>query len=174
MMSQDGWQARFLDADALSDVDAKVMDALLVPRLPRFMVVDYADTRREVVEALLRRALDKKSGQPVRLVLLARGASDWWRQLLARRYEYQELPGAAGDSYPVLPLAVDEEARKRVFDAAVEAFARTLEGEPPTQRPPDLSGKHFQRVLFLHMSALALGSVCKVMRDGYTSSHETK
>ncbi|HKZ55991.1 MAG TPA: toll/interleukin-1 receptor domain-containing protein [Anaerolineales bacterium] len=157
-MRERGWDARFLDSKALEEsvsAEPEILDQLFLPRLPRLLVMDYAETRRRQLEALLDRGLRKDAGQPVRLILLARTAADWWRELLASRYEYQELLGSSAEPVAVPPLTPDLPARQRVFDAAVTAMAQVLGTKGPPASPPDLSRETFGRVLFLHMAALA-------------------
>ena len=57
------------------------LDGLLDGDLPLLLVVDYAETRRDRVAPILRRLRLHRPNAPVRLVLVAREASDWWAEL---------------------------------------------------------------------------------------------
>ena len=126
---------------------------------PRLIVIDYAETRLAVVQPLLyKMGIDPHGGgPPVRLLLLARRAGDWWvglRSGTAGR-EIEDLL-ARSQPHPVTPLVPAAENRRQVFAAALAAFAEeTGKAVPAAPSVPDLKEKGFERVLYLHMAALA-------------------
>ncbi len=120
-------RAAFVSRDARGEADA---DA----RLRRFfeaqgpagalLVLDYAETRVDDVERVARMALACSPGKPVRLLLLARHAGEWWETL---RYEsrdveliFEAVPHAR------LGAALRPERREVFFSRAAAAFAAGL------------------------------------------------
>lgn len=147
-----GWRTGFLRQD-VSQVDAAHL-AHLGREVPGVLaVVDYCETRQQAVGRLVDAAL--RSGTNTRIVLLARAAADWWHQL-------RQLPDTLGDFlngpgvtvHDVPPLAPDLVRRKEVTDLARHTFAEVL-GRPVPAGDGDLSADAYDRVLFLHLHALA-------------------
>ena len=64
-------------------------------RKPLLAVVDYAETRPEQTAELILSALDQPGHTPVRLLLIARSAGDWWDRL---RTSTAELEMALADA----------------------------------------------------------------------------
>lgn len=153
-----GWIAGFLR----SQDDSPPVEKLFGGVAPRLLVVDYAETRRRQVEALLR-ALDGHTTPRVRLVLLARKAGGWWEEL-------REAGGAVGhvilSSPPprgLAPLAETRQRQDASFEEAAHAFAETAQGfaavedeweVPADLEPPELDEELRERALYLHMAAL--------------------
>jgi hypothetical protein len=157
-LRRSGWDARFLDCNALESIataEPELLEALFAPRLPRPIVMDYSETRRSLIKAFLDCGLRKQTGQPIRLILVARSATEWWGELLGSRYEYHELLGTHAVPIEVAPLAADVDHRYEIFRLAVEAYSDALKVARPEVTPPDLSRDHFDRVLFLHLASLA-------------------
>lgn len=127
------------------------------------IVVDYCETRQSVVADLIGAALTTSAN--VRVVLLARAAADWWHQL-------RRLPDAVGDFLNgpavtvqrLFPLAPDSTSRKEVAELAADTFARLLE-RPQPGVGGDLTADVYDRVLFLHLRALA--AVDGTTADGF-------
>lgn len=84
------------------------------------LVLDYAETRAADIERVTKAAQQAQAGGPVRLLLLARGAGDWWKELRADSrsvqlvFEAEPLTGHAAD----VPAA----DRERFFKTAASAF----------------------------------------------------
>lgn len=145
-----GWRAGFLRPDVTAIEPGHL--AHLGKDVPGVLaVVDYAETRQEVVGRLVDAAL----AAGVRVVLLARAAADWW-------YQLRQLPDVLGDFlngpavsvHEVPPLAPDPVARKEVAERAAATFAGVL-GRPVPALAADLTSDAYDRVLFLHLRALA-------------------
>jgi nucleoside phosphorylase len=124
---------------------------------PVLVVIDYAESRADL-EALLERvaafAAPAGSRRRVRVLLLARSDGDWWAALLRRRPAISAL---LGDREPVKlsPLAATAAEREAVFVAASMTFG-AVQRRPPVLHPPiKLDDARFERVLYLHMAALA-------------------
>jgi tetratricopeptide (TPR) repeat protein len=150
-----GWHAGFLRPDRT----AKVLDPLLDGVAPRLVVIDYAETRLAVVEPLLLKIglAVEKGGPKLRLILLARRKGDWWANLTRQGREVEDLLAGSPAPLPITPsVPNDADERKHVFQAAVEGFSRQIGTKPPRGfQAPDLSRKEFERILYLHMAALA-------------------
>ena len=162
-LEDEGWETGFLDAESFNEalVSApQIIDKLFFPRISRLIVIDYAETRRFQVEALLRRATDKKAGKQIRLVLIARSASDWWTELGKSQFELQQLRINSPEPLLLPPLADRDISRQAVFERALASFASRLGVQPETEPIPDLSKDVFRNVLFIHLAALssALGT----------------
>ncbi len=154
-LAEQNWRAGFLKAEA-DGSDPATWDALLRPeRL--LLVIDYAETRRDAVTALLNRAdAMVQRGSTLRLVLLARGTGDWWQELGDAGGGVGDLVrGPASHHTEIAPLTMEPDRRRVYFDEARQAFAELLEVEGPFADPPDLSQGHFERALYLHLAALA-------------------
>ncbi|MGW5351440.1 hypothetical protein ACWERV_13120 [Streptomyces sp. NPDC004031] len=83
--------------------------------VPTLLVVDYAESRAEQIAALV--TAGGISDVPLRVLLLARAAGDWWRQLLAAtpgltadRVPEPERLGGLADDDDTAPAALWEDA----------------------------------------------------------------
>jgi tetratricopeptide (TPR) repeat protein len=174
-----GWHAGFLRTDRKKEE----LDPLLEGVAPRLIVIDYAETRLAVAEPLLyKMGIDPHRGGPqVRLLLLARRAGDWWTRLTIGKEgrEIEDLLARSPQPHPVAPLVPVAQERRKAYDTAVTAFALEL-GKPVPAAPPapDLEKKDFERVLYLHMAALAavdgrsIGSAAETLAQ--TLNHERR
>ena len=78
------WCKGFLVSNLKIDQLKKHFSELLARHSKLLVVVDYAETRRNEVAALVEMAqasILKNTGQHLRLVLLARDAGDWWERM---------------------------------------------------------------------------------------------
>jgi hypothetical protein len=151
------WRAGFLD-DQAAGAPAATWSTLVNHPDPLFLVIDYAETRRAELAAVLREAFKVGDDRRVRIVLMARGADDWWEQLKTEREGVRELlSGPATQWFSLGPLALTPEDRAESYRLALRTFADRLKPEksPSDDPPEDLGSKIFERVLLLHMSALA-------------------
>jgi hypothetical protein len=117
-------------------------------------VIDYAEGRGDQVAGLVDALLGAERSGPVRLLLLARAAGDWWAELRSstRRLEHA-LEGAVEAELP--PLEDTLEGRQQAYAASAVAFAQQLGRQAPDVPVPDLSEAQYGSVLQLHMAALA-------------------
>jgi hypothetical protein len=151
------WRAGFLD-DRATRAPAATWRNLVNHPDSLFLVVDYAETRRAELIALLREAFATDNDCRIRIVLLARAAGDWWDQLKAERKGVDDLlTGPATQWFSLGPLTLTTEDRCQSFRMALNTFTDRLKPErpPSDDTPEDLDSKLFERVLLLHMSALA-------------------
>jgi hypothetical protein len=113
------------------------------------LVVDYAETRIGLGELLGAVAVD---GGPVRALLVARSAGEWWDRLGGGEPAVQELLAGAGSGEP-LPVAVSGElSNAELVAAAVPVFAAALGVAAPSSVVVEPPGA--VPVLDLHAAAL--------------------
>ena len=167
-----GWTAGFLHADIAGDWFARLVGL----GTPISVVIDYAENRidlRQLLGPVLRYASAGGVKTQVRILLLARGAEDWWRALIASDEPLcrflTEVPPA-----PLRPLADGPGVRAEVFREAVARFAARRGRTAPTLSI-DLADPIFERVLYIHMAALAAveGLDLHMPRPGRKAGEET-
>jgi len=150
-LSKEGWWTGFL----LKSVDLTRFEELLsaAPRL--LVVIDYAESRQSLsalLQLVARRRNTRHEGR-LRLVLLARTAGEWWRELRASEGPVKDL---LSDRPPLdlASLVAEGPERARIFEEALQQFAR-LRGVAPQQGIPKLEDRRYERILYVHMAALA-------------------
>ncbi|MFE7792518.1 tetratricopeptide repeat protein [Streptomyces sp. NPDC057460] len=88
---QERWAILWLRADAPNGS----LDMVASAAAPVLIVVDYAETRTvqlaDLCQALARHGIGRGAGTPVKVLLLARTAGDWWQTLQARTSAVEEL-----------------------------------------------------------------------------------
>ena len=168
---KEDWFAGFLPADFDGDDVERDLPALLDAGRDCLFVIDYAETRADVVVTLARQLLiaverNVKAAAPrrrFRIVMLAREGGDWFHQLAERATRASDealkalLTAGSTKSGPhrmsFRPMAPSE--RRQIFEDALQAFA-TRTGLPAKHvNPPDLAIERFDRVLMIQMAALA-------------------
>ena len=140
-----GWDAGLADDTRR---DGAATDRLARPTLP---VVDDADLRTGLISALVDYLRWDDAGPPVRLLLLARAAGDWWDRLIRQ----QEL----ADAYTVLDLdrhPVPLAGRAEHFRRASAAFAAYggLGTRPTDTASAELADPAYAEPLPIHIAAL--------------------
>jgi hypothetical protein len=170
-LAKEGWFAGFLPAGLDKDDVERELHALLEPGRDCLVVIDYAETRADVVVALARQLLIEverlvKVEAPrcrFRIVMLAREGGDWFNQLAERATRSSDealkalLTAGATKSGPhrmsVRPIAVNE--RRQIFQSALNAFAAKTGQIADSVIEPNLDEARFERVLMIQMAALA-------------------
>ncbi len=153
-LQSDGWATGFLAPDP-SRTPEDVWQDLRALDKPTLIVVDYAESRHEILVPLFRRMYQAAGGR-IRLILLARGALDWWQQLQREGDGVGELlSGPATRWFSLRPLAMTPEERLASYRTAATTFAQHLSLPEPNGEPAGLEARHYERVLLLHMRALA-------------------
>lgn len=148
-----GWRAGFLDIRSNS-LPLELLATLFAAK-DTLVVVDYAETRRSELEALLNGAFAAKETSRIRVVLLARSAGDWWDALAASGGGAGEfVAGPAAAWVPLRPLAAGRLERETSYQFAHNHFAQTLGRPRQSSVPDDLDNDFYDTVLILHMRAL--------------------
>ncbi|MFF4795443.1 hypothetical protein ACFY2M_38290 [Streptomyces sp. NPDC001276] len=138
--------------------------ALAELRVPTLLVVDYAETRPDQVGELIVAARRHRATVPLRLLLLARSAGEWWEELARSSRELHTVVREA--PVDVLgPLDDTADERRLAFREAWEDLATRLRDLKPDRPgmaippcpppPPSLSSKRYGSPLTLQMEALA-------------------
>ena len=155
---QAGWTAGFV----ASDPPGQPLDFVSIADAaePVLLVLDYAETRTDQITRLVSVLQAATDSAPVRLLLLARGAGDWWEQL--RRRCPDPFGAAAVLTLPTLDDSLA--ARQESFDIAVDSFVpaladvdRTIPWQDVAESvvtPDDLDADRYGAPLTLQMSAL--------------------
>jgi tetratricopeptide (TPR) repeat protein/nucleoside phosphorylase len=156
------WVGRRLDRHdvagfLVANPDSRWLEKLCSLGSPVQVVIDYAETRSDLAALLERVAAFAAVSGPhrrVRILILARNDGDWWTEL----QRHSSMLGALLDddvSMKLPPLAATTTERERVFCEAAAAFATIQHRAWTAVKLRDLSDARFERVLYLHMAALA-------------------
>lgn len=173
-LRQQGWMAGFLDRpheqlDATLKQRWQALDQLIAHGEDEglIIVLDYAEGRQDEVRQIAERlsARPESDTRPIRLVLLARSAGEWWTTLHDDTPEVQRVFRGTGSSPDVaaLPSISRGQQRLDLFDASLKAFAPLLSAqghvlpadEPSQERCRRIeSGVGYSRPLAIQMEAL--------------------
>lgn len=173
-LREQGWTAGFLDRSH-EDVEAtlkqrwQALDQLIShgDYAGLLLVLDYAEGRQQELVCLAQRLAERPEAdiRPIRLVLLARSAGEWWERLTDEQPELDRitrLRNGAPDAL-ALPTIPSADQRLALFADAREAFSRVLEsqgyrlpsGAPSAERRRRIrDNSDFQRPLAVQMEAL--------------------
>ncbi len=161
-MRERGWVVGHLGANVTVEQARLVIDQVQHPLL---VVVDYAETRPKVVTELIAAAAAHQEA-PVRILLLARSAGDWWTSVRSHG-------GMVTDTAIVEelgPVEEDHHSRPELYRSAATCFSRHLDqltiGSiawnlivstlPMTDQDlAALGDDRYTSVLSVHMAALA-------------------
>jgi tetratricopeptide (TPR) repeat protein len=138
---------------------------------PVLLVVDYAETRSGL-QGLLTEVVNRTDGPDMRVLLLARSAGEWWRQLIVNS-EFRLREALAMVQPVALGAVSDHSNQQEIYHDALKAFARRLGVECPDVRltlvDPDavVLVVHAAALLEVldHSSAAQAGSVLGSMQD---------
>jgi hypothetical protein len=160
---QAGWVAGPLDTDPGNPAGGagEVGLSALAAWPGRLMVVvDYAETRPELVTGLLKRLLRRRDGSACRVVLVVRqgGSRAQITELFATGTARDDLvPLFRRAEFAGLGRGERELDRTTLFDTAAAAFGTRFGRPAPTGRP-DLRGEVFERPLLVLAAALLIVS----------------
>ncbi|MFD9004133.1 tetratricopeptide repeat protein [Streptomyces sp. NPDC059582] len=157
----DRWATLWLRADA----PAAELTVLAEAAVPALVVVDYAETRLAQLADLLRALARHDGGAPMKVLLLARTAEDWWENLQTGTSVAEQLLDGAPVS-ALDPLEPDSGDRAGAYRQAADSFAAVLRQVRGWQHHPwpalaaDLALPTLEDVglataLTLHMTVLA-------------------
>ncbi|MFJ2033655.1 tetratricopeptide repeat protein [Streptosporangium sp. NPDC087985] len=126
-----GWAVVWLDARA----PAADLEALKDAAAPLLIVVDYAEARTAQLAAVLEACARHRGATPVKVLLLARTAGSWWRELSEESALAETLlDGAVVVHLPL--LEPDPGIRTDAYREALTAFASALAALPSWQDHP--------------------------------------
>jgi hypothetical protein len=154
------WRAGFLHRET-PVAPSWELDGLVEGNEPLLLVVDYAETKRDVLVPVLRRLSLDHASPSTRVILVARAATGWLADLRRADPKLQELLDETTVEVEALaPIALPVEERGPILEAAAAAYAERLPADEVRERQPsaaeiDLSAHHFADALFLHIAALA-------------------
>ena len=121
-----GWRTGFLHREVPVKPSWE-LDGLLAGEQPLLLVVDYAETKRDVLVPVLRRLAMAPASTRARVVLLAREVSDWWTALQEADPKLQELlDNSLVPIERLAPIAEPLDQRPGILLAAAKAFAKKL------------------------------------------------
>ena len=152
-MREAGWRCVYIGPGQERDIVATVRSATSRATL---LVIDYAETRPGLEELLRAVTADRAEGalSPLRVLLLARSAGQWWERLGANEPALRDLLDAARRRDISLgPALADDLTDEMLIRQAVPAFAREL-GVPAPEQMQIVSVAGRARVLELHAAAL--------------------
>jgi tetratricopeptide (TPR) repeat protein len=166
LLADERWACVWLRHDAVDG-----LDVLAEAAVPLLLVVDYAETRGggatgdlDQLSAVLRACARHDGSTPLRVLLLARTAGDWWQRLrVGDRVAEELLAGAPTTALPV--LEPEPAGQQAAYRQAVADLTGRLPGLPgladrdwsglAATLPPPRPGGAAPTVLALHMTALA-------------------
>lgn len=154
-----GVRAGMLDA-TLPSSSPELWDAIVAWDQPMLAIIDYAETRRghvvALVAALIRR-LDEDRPPARRVVLIARAADEWWSQLRGEAGGVGDVfAGPQGSVHKLGSVSAGAADRVASFDAAARHFASKLgQRNPESRTESSLDGEEYATTLLLHTAALA-------------------
>ncbi len=139
-------------------------------REPMLIVIDYAETQRADLPGLLGAMINagRNGHPPLRLLLLARSAGDWWTELKTTHNEVNELlqSSRATKRLRLGSVTKDETETQTTYKQALEAFANELKSSYDiTNDTPTIASS--REILVTHAQALL-----KVLGDGETPNDE--
>jgi hypothetical protein len=154
-----GIRTGMLDRDLPSE-PTDLWDSIVSHSEPTLVVIDYAETRRGQVVAILAalvRRYQEGGLSPWRVVLIARAADEWWSRLRQEAAGVGELlRGPQGSVHRLGSAADTSEDRLTLFGAAATHFAAKLGMEAPAAPALGaLDGEEYETTLLLQTAALA-------------------
>jgi len=134
-----------------SDTDQCVNWLSARANLPSLLVIDYAETAVDQVAEILR-VVARRRLTATRILLLARGAGDWWAQLKRKGAGVGDL--LTGEPEGLEPLAMNIGQARESYELAVSAFADRFQVARPESAAEVFDSPEDKRALILHMKAL--------------------
>jgi tetratricopeptide (TPR) repeat protein len=157
-----GGSAGFLETDATPER----VERLAALTGPLLVVVDEAHARIDLVARLLVKLAAAPPQSPLRILLLARDDGEWWETLLPARLADSVGAAWACETATVHRLGRATEDRESAFRAAAQAFGPRIGRSAEDLPAPDLTGAHFEQILFVHLAALSrLEGESSLLRD---------
>lgn len=155
ILREHGWNSGFLSYKTFVR-DEQQWERLLADELPLLLVFDYIEHHVDELAWLTPFLAERNRTSPIRLLLLARDAGDWWTLFRSKPKIGDILSPVTSYSYPLGALTTAGPMRTKLWSDAASEFASRL-GKIGTVRPPssDLNDELFDKALLLFMDALA-------------------
>ncbi|MGW2219454.1 trypsin-like peptidase domain-containing protein [Nonomuraea sp. NPDC001684] len=162
-LRREGWVTGQVVAESAAVLPEEPLSRLRACDLPLLLVVDYAETRPDVVRRLIEN-VGVDDGSAVRVLMLARSAGQWWQRLTAKS-DLMEYALELAELHPLTGLPTWTGARETAFREAVVDIAAQLHRVSGLQETcwtdlaaqvalPDLGGPGYGSLMRLHLSAL--------------------
>jgi tetratricopeptide (TPR) repeat protein len=150
IMREKSWTCGLVAVD--TDI-AYISEFLNRLRVPTLLIVDYAEVRPRQVVELIRAGTSRRIETPLRILLIARSAGDWWELITksdlrktARNVEVMKLDA----------LETTLHGRQQAYGEAVRDLAVRLgRNVVEVAVPPDIAHRRYDSALMLQMAALA-------------------
>jgi tetratricopeptide (TPR) repeat protein/glycosyltransferase involved in cell wall biosynthesis len=152
------WQAGFLNANAdAAEIKQRIAE-FLSQNKALFIAIDYAETHRDQLVAVLETA-QKYGSCRVRVALIARSSGDWFERLAIDYPSCEKIfaGSACSGPYPLPALHQELADREQAYTAALSAYAQRLgfsDFNRQSTLTPNLAAEHFANPLYLQMAAL--------------------
>jgi len=152
------WQAGFLTANANAAEIKRRIAEFLSQNKALFIAIDYAETRRDQLVAVLETA-QKYGSCRVRVALIARSSGDWFERLATDYPSCEKIFAGSACSGPYSLPALHQELtdREQAYTSALAAYAQRLgfsDFNRQSTLTPNLAAEHFANPLYLQMAAL--------------------
>jgi hypothetical protein len=153
-LGEAGFIAGFLPRKITDQGIARVVDELSRENTKAIIVIDYVEIDQQALVGILAMLRERRAGY-VRILLLARGAGQWWDRLKRQRDGVGDLLTRPVTDEPlhIAPLGFSQRERSDLFFLAADAFGISLR-LPVPRLSPDLRPEYFERVVLIHMAAL--------------------
>jgi tetratricopeptide (TPR) repeat protein len=164
--SNQNWTCTFLGKVSQSDSLGEAITRISTPTL---LILDYAETLPRTtshdpgqIEQIITAAIGRDSSEPLRILLVARSAGDWWEQIKSSTPGLATSPDAIGTI--ILPLLSESVEFRRNFyvDTRRNLRARIEQIQSVSHLPVDMNIKYptfessrYGNPLAIHMAALA-------------------
>jgi tetratricopeptide (TPR) repeat protein/nucleoside phosphorylase len=178
-LQERGWDAGFIP-EALVDKDSSEhpdVGLLVANERPTFIVVDYAESRTALAAFLKKvTGTSRSSSAPLRIALVAREVGDWYRMIIQQDDDLRDCL-EQHDPLRMTDVPIEGELRATVVTDAACRFAQLRGKAMPAIDSISLADSCFDRLLYLHMAALAavdgLSLTANELLEGIVT-HETR
>ena len=122
-----GFAAGFLPRKVTDQVIARVLDESSQANTGAVIVIDYVEIDQQALVRILGMLRERRAGH-VRILLLARGAGQWWDRLKRQRDGVGDILSGPATDEPlrIAPLAFSTNERRDLFRTAASAFGELL------------------------------------------------
>ncbi|MFT3859183.1 MAG: hypothetical protein QM742_17345 [Aquabacterium sp.] len=153
-----GWATGFLRGLSLRDESAALDRWWQLAERPRFIIIDYVETRPDELVAILESWRRHACRHPVRIVLIARNVKAWWLDLQHRSKVFRALCDEALEETEFITGELRSDVDLELgYHLALQHYGRIL-GIDPSRVPPGMPRYLLATAgepLYVQMAALA-------------------